>query len=257
MSNLNQESLLSEVALRNAAKKINDSGIRNIALEHGLISLEYLLGIRKPSSKSREQFVKGLRLQLNGIYSRNTYQKVIEDYIKATVQLIENLGSENIKHLNKKSICGYKIPVSRHSKKSSWKDSHNWSKCSQKKSKTTRKKHTASKRIKQSYKVEKSSFFTKEQQERLNEIHLKELHQKLSSNSFSSEEKPKENNKTPGVDKEPSKENNSSKNVIKSNKYSNRPMPTNGYTKGKLDPSQTKRAPDDREDWKKINPSRY
>ena len=43
----------------------------------------------------------------------------------------------------------------------------------------------------------------------------------------------------------------------KSSKYYNRPLPSNGFVLGKLDPNQIKTIPDDRQDWKKIRNSRF
>ena len=233
MSSLNQQSILSDVALRNAANKISNSQLRSIALEHGLISLEYLLGIRKPNSVSREQFVKGLRLQLNGIYGRNTYDKLIENYIRATIQLIKNLSSEDIDELNCLRYIQYKIPNSKR-------------KVSVVSRKTTYKSNSIPHISLEDYKNIQSNVIKEDKIDTENTIQ-----------SETNEDKTKEDNKVLEVDQGPIEENNSSKKLIKSNKYSNRPLPSNGFMKGKLDPSQTKRAKDDREDWKKIRKSRY
>lgn len=233
MSSLNQQSILSEVALRTATNKISNSQLRSIALEHGLISLEYLLGIRKPNSESREQFVKGLRLQLNGIYGRNTYDKLIENYIRATIQLIKNLSSEDIDELNCLRNIQYKIPNSKR-------------KVSLVSRKTTYKSNSIPHISLEDYKNIQSNIIKEDKIDTENTIQ-----------SETNEDKTKEDNKVLEVDQGPIEENNSSKKLIKSNKYSNRPLPSNGFMKGKLDPNQTKRAKDDREDWKKIRKSRY
>lgn len=240
MFNSNNE-YLGKGALENAIDQINDLELKGVASRYGLILIEYVFGIRKPDNHKREQFLKGLRQELNSMHDRVRYDKEIENFINATIALLQNLTGDDLailflslKHKSSDQIIIKKNPSLTTQKKPQTP--------SKKPNHYKKKKYTRNKTKKPLLPVGNSSSYDP------NYLSIQKKAKIAIQKELDAKRK---------IQRESKKGKDVSAGTSSSGKYSNRPLPSNGYVKGKLDPSQTKRAQDDREDWKKIRKSRY